>query len=108
MDRERRRSRRRPLELSVCCQKVGNRDGRLFSGNTVNVSPSGILLKMPGTLLRDGELVSIELAVPQSDGVGQAARFSSYARVVRIDDGTQTSSEKEVALEFCESPRFQF
>ncbi len=109
MDRERRSARRRPLELSVFCQKVGAVDGRLFSGNSVNVSPSGILLKMQGSALRDGELVSVELAVPQADGVGQTARFSSYARVVRIDDeGATVGSEKEVALEFCESPRFQF
>lgn len=108
MDRERRRARRRPIELSVYCQKVGAVDGRLFSGNSVNVSPSGILLKMQGSSLRDGELVSVELAVPQSDGAGQAARFSSYARVVRVDDKPVAGSEKEVALEFCESPRFQF
>lgn len=108
MDRERRRARRRPLELSVYCQKVGAMDGRLFSGNSVNVSPSGILLKMQGSSLRDGELVSVELAVPQSDGAGQAARFSSYARVVRVDDESAPGCEKEVALEFCESPRFQF
>jgi hypothetical protein len=110
MDRDRRRNRRRPLELSVYCQKVGATDGRLFSGNTVNVSPSGVLVKMQGPILRDGELVSVEMAVPPSDGLlDNSGRFSSYARVVRIDDPSQrVDSGKEVALEFCESPRFRY
>jgi hypothetical protein len=110
MDRERRRNRRRPLELSVYCQKVGTTDGRFFSGNTVNVSPGGLLVSMPGSSLRDGELVSVEMAVPQTDGfVENGGKLSSYARVVRIDDSQQkTGNTKEVALEFCESPRFRF
>ena len=110
MDRERRRNLRRRLELSVYCQKVGTTDGRFFSGNTVNVSPGGLLVSMHGSCLRDGELVSIEMAVPQSDGVLEnGGKFSSYARVVRIDDTEQKiGSAKEVALEFCESPRFRF
>lgn len=110
MDRDRRRNRRRPLELSVFCQKVGATDGRLFSGNTVNVSPGGLLVKMQGPMLRDGELVSVEMAVPHGDGLlEQAGRFSSYARVVRIGQtARQPDNGKEVALEFCESPRFRF
>lgn len=109
-DRDRRRNRRRPLEMSVYCQKVGATDGRLFSGNTVNVSPSGVLVKMQGTTLRDGELVSVEMAVPAADGLAEKpGRFSSYARVVRIGEpGLLTDNGKEVALEFCESPRFRF
>ena len=109
-ERDRRRNQRRPLELSVYCQKVGDRDGRLFSGNTVNVSPGGLLVNMPGPSLRDGELVSVDMAVSHGDELcGNAGRFSSYARVVRIDDSTYAANGgKEVALEFCESPRFRF
>lgn len=110
VERDRRRNGRRPLELSVYCQKVGAIDGRLFSGNTVNVSPSGVLINMQGTALRDGELVSVEMALPASDGLAESTgRFSSYARVVRIGEpGKMTGNGKEVALEFCESPRFRF
>lgn len=110
MDGERRGSQRRPLELSVYCQKVAAMDGRLFSGNTVNVSPSGLLVKIPGSSLRDGELVCVEMAVPPGEGVAEnCGRFSSYARVVRIDDSSkQFEHAREVALEFCESPRFRF
>lgn len=109
MDRDRRRNRRRPLEMSVYCQKVGVMDGRFFSGNTVNVSPGGLLVKMQGPYLRDGELVSVEMAVPTGDGLLEnTGRFSSYARVVRIADSAQPrDNNKEIALEFCESPRFR-
>lgn len=108
MDRERRRNRRRPLATSVYCRRVGAADSRLFSGDAVNVSPSGVLVKMRGLSLRDGELVSVEMTVPPSGGIHeQNGSFSSYARVVRIDDLLQSAgSAKEVAMEFCESPRF--
>lgn len=109
-EQDRRRNQRKPLELSVYCQKVGDRDGRLFSGSTVNVSPGGLLVNMPGPSLRDGELVSVDMAVSRGNGLfGEAGRFSSYARVVRIGDSVRTmAGGKEVALEFCESPRVRF
>ena len=102
MDRDRRRNRRRPLELSVYCQKVGATDGRLFSGNTVNVSPGGLLVKMQGPSLRDGELVSVEMAIPDNDGLlEQGCRFSTYSRGVRIWEPAQRNDNgKEMALVF--------
>lgn len=109
MKSDRRKGVRRPLTMSVCCQRIGAADNRLYSASTINVSPTGILLKMNGANLRDGELVSVELSVPPSDGVGQAARFSSYARVVRVDSATEgPTTEKQIALEFCETPRLNF
>lgn len=109
MKPERRKGVRRPIKISVCCQRVGAADNRLFSASTINVSPTGLLLRMNGSTLRDGDLVSVELSVPPTDGVGQAARFTSYARVVRVEtcsDGL--TPEKQIALEFCETPRFNF
>lgn len=110
MERERRRGRRRPLATSVYCRRVGAADGRLFSGDAVNVSPGGVLVKMRGASLRDGELVNVEMTVPSSShGFEHSGSFSSYARVVRIEDQVQPSgAAKEVAMEFCESPRFCF
>ena len=66
---DRRRNLRKPLEMSIFCQKVGNRDGRLLSGNTVNVSPGGVLVNMSGAALRGGELVSVEMAAPPGIGL---------------------------------------
>ena len=110
MDRERRRNRRRPLATSVYCRRVGAADSRLFSGDAVNVSPSGVLVKMRGASLRDGELVNVEMTVPSAaHSLEYSGSFSSYARVVRIEDSMQPAGNaKEVAMEFCESPRFCF
>lgn len=109
MKPDRRKGVRRPIKISVCCQRVGAADNRLFSASTINVSPTGLLLRMNGSTLRDGDLVSVELSVPPSDGVGQAARFTSYARVVRVETCSDGATmEKQIALEFCETPRFNF
>lgn len=107
---ERRRNLRKPLQLPVYFQKVAAQDGRLLSGNTVNISPCGVLVRMQGSTLRDGELVSVEMAAPAGEGLlEQVGRFSSYARVVRIDDrDAGLNNGKQIALEFCESPRFSF
>lgn len=106
-DRERRRNRRQRLELSIFCQKVGAQDVRLLSGSTVNVSPGGALIAMPGTALRDGELVSVEMTTPSDRGQLGRRCFSGYARVVRIDPAAGcTGNRNHIALEFCESSRF--
>ncbi|MCE5184758.1 MAG: PilZ domain-containing protein [Planctomycetaceae bacterium] len=109
MDDERRRHKRISLKLSVCCQKVGLSDGRLYSGRTVNVSPGGMLLEMKSSGFRDGELLSVEMSVPPTEGLLEyGGSFSSYARVVRTGAKPQQSCpDHAVALEFCESPKFR-
>lgn len=109
MNDERRRHKRIALKMSVCCQKVGLSDGRLYSGKTVNVSPGGMLLEMKGTGLRDGELLSVEMSVPATEGLLDfGGSFSSYARVVRTGDTPQQHDpDNAVALEFCDSPKLR-
>lgn len=110
MDEDRRRHKRFPLKLSIFCQKVGLSDGRLYSGRTVNVSPSGMLVEMKSGELTDGELLSVEMSVPPTEGLLDfGGSFSSYARVVRSGnhDGDALVSEKVVALEFCDSPKLR-
>ncbi len=112
MDSERRKHKRIPLKFTVLCQKVGLSDGRLYSGNTVNVSPGGMLVEVNQPHLRDGELVSIEMTVPPTEGLLEyGGRFSSYARIIRVIndiDSTQSCSLGNViAMEFCESPRLR-
>jgi hypothetical protein len=97
----------------VLCQKVGLSDGRLYSGNTVNVSPGGMLVEVNQSPLRDGELISVEMTVPPTEGLLEyGGRFSSYARIIRVDDansenGMSSSSGNSIAMEFCESPRLR-
>jgi hypothetical protein len=107
---ERRKNLRKPLHFPVYFQKVGAQDGRLLSGNTVNVSPGGALVRIQGAMLRDGELVSVEMAPPASEGLlEQRGRFHGYARVVRVDaPAVDANNGKQVALEFCESARLDF
>lgn len=112
MDEDRRRHRRFPLRLSVFCQRVGHSAGKLYSGRTVNVSPSGMLVEMHSDGLRDGELLSVEMTVPPTEGMLEfGGSISSYARVVRSRDdekpGRTPSYEKTVAIEFCNSPKLR-
>lgn len=113
MDSERRKHKRIPLKFTVLCQKVGLSDGRLYSGNTVNVSPGGMLVEVHHSPLRDGELVSVEMTVPPTEGLLEyGGRLSSYARVIRVgcqENQADSSSlgENAIAMEFCESPRLR-
>ncbi|MCI0498636.1 MAG: PilZ domain-containing protein [Planctomycetales bacterium] len=115
MEEDRRRHKRFPLKLSIFCQKVGLGNGRLYSGKTVNVSPGGMLVEMKSGDVADGELLSVEMTVPPTEGLLEfGGSFSSYARVVRAGEETgkspeasAPSPEKTVALEFCDSPKLR-
>jgi hypothetical protein len=105
---ERRYYQRLPLKLSVHCQTVGLSSGKFYTGSTIDVSTGGMLLEVNEPGLDEGQLLSIEMAVPPTTGLAEhGGRFSSYARVCRVLERRNDSSAKAVALEFCDSPRFQ-
>lgn len=116
---DRRLYRRIPLKLAVLCQKAGLMEGRLYTGNTINVCPGGVLMEINGAGLDVGELVNLELAVPPTQGLLEyGGRFSTYARILRIQSPPSISPEEamtgegsdiyRVAMEFCEVPRLRF
>ncbi len=116
---EKRLYRRIPLKLAVLCQKAGLMEGRLYTGNTVNVCPGGVLMEINGAGLDVGELVNLELAVPPTPGLLEfGGRFSTYARILRIQPpphalpdqvmSGQASDIHRIAMEFCEVPRLRF
>jgi hypothetical protein len=110
MQNDRRVHKRFPLKLSIFCQKVGLSGNKLIPGRTVNVSPGGLLVEMKGGNLINGELLSVEMSVPPTEGLLDfGGSFSSYARVVRSDNhqDSEESSEKVAALEFCDSPKLR-
>lgn len=113
MSEDRRRHGRFPLKLSIFCQRVGQPGGKLFTGRTIDVSPGGILVEMKGHELQDGELVSVEMTVPPTEGLLEfGGSFSSYARVVRVHPEkdiaiAETPFSKVIALEFCDSPKLR-
>lgn len=110
MDENRRRHKRLPLKLSIFCQKVGLSGGQIISGKTVNVSPGGMLVEMKSREISHGELLSVEMSVPPTEGLLDfGGSLSSYARVVRLhhDPEPEKPFEKLVALEFCDSPKLR-
>jgi hypothetical protein len=116
MDSEnnRRLHKRLQLKISVLCQTVGICGGNAFTGNTVDVSPGGILVEFNSRGLSDGQLLSIEMSVPPTEGLLEyGGRFSSYARVIRLEEakagvGPESSSMiQTAALEFCQSPKLR-
>lgn len=99
------------LRLSVVCQKVGLSSANTYTGHTVNVSPGGMLMEINSRNFNHGELLSVEMSVPPTEGLLEyGGRFSSYARIVRVHSPkyskhSQSDDLHTVALEFCESPK---
>lgn len=114
LEKDRRIHKRLQLKISVLCQTVGICGGTAFTGKTIDVSPGGILVEFNSRGLSDGQLLSIEMSVPPTEGLLEyGGRFSSYARVVRLEEakagvGPDSSSlVQTAALEFCQSPKFR-
>jgi hypothetical protein len=111
-EKDRRRHQRLPLSLTVVCQKIGVSPGRIYTGNTVDVSPGGALVGFNNCRLKDGELLSVDMSVPPTKGLLEyGGKLSSYARVIRVDKPRSGRTAKSgsmvqtIALEFCESPK---
>jgi hypothetical protein len=116
-DVDKRQYKRIPLKLAVLCQKAGLMEGRLYTGNTLNVCPGGVLLEINGANLKKGDLVNLELAIPPTRGLLEyGGRFSTYARVLRIEIPHENANNgisdeishiQRIAMEFCEVPRLR-
>lgn len=113
-ENNRRIHKRLQLKISVLCQTVGICGGSAFTGRTVDVSPGGMLVEFNSRGLSDGQLVSIEMSVPPTDGLLEyGGRFSSYARIVRLEEAKaglspdSASLVQTAALEFCQSPKLR-
>ena len=112
--RDRRTHQRLPLKLGVVCHSVGNSAYKAYTGKTVDVSSGGALIEINGSGLSDGQLLSIEMSVPPTEGLLDfGGRLSNYARVQRVDNSRFPSNPRyanslvhTIALEFCVSPRF--
>jgi hypothetical protein len=110
MQEDRRRHRRFPLKLSIFCQKVGLSGGKLVSGKTVNVGPGGMLVQVDSGEVAEGDLLSVEMAVPPMEGLLDfGGSLSNHARVIRASDQQEQEADnvKEIALEFCDSPKLR-
>ncbi len=113
---DKRDHKRLPLRFNVLCHKVGTPTATAYTGNSVNVSPGGMLMEVHGCGLGLGDLISIEMSVPPTEGLLEyGGRFTSYARVLRINEIANPSGPsrkrgslaQKIALEFCESPKLK-
>ena len=111
-DKNRRSHERLALNLNVLCQTVGMTSPKAFAGTTVDVSTGGALIELDNAKLADGQLLSIEMTLPPTEGLLEyGGRFTSYARVSRVSQpkhvpSTRASSAiRKVALEFCKPPK---
>lgn len=96
---ERRRYERRPLFRPLTIYRLGL---KLSTGRTLNLSPIGACVIMPGRLrLRVTDAVRVEVDVPRRgpDGL-QFELVTTRARVRRIEDLGE--GEQAIALEFLE------
>ena len=114
MDKDRRGYERLPLSINVICQKVGQSPGHVYAANTLNVSSGGMLMEINSRTLRPGQLLSVEMSMPPTEGLLEfGGRFSTYARVLRVQEHTcknsneNVSRTQQIALEFCQSPRLR-
>lgn len=103
---ERRKHRRLPIKLEVVCQGVGSEGESIHRGNTLDVSTGGLLMETGSEDVDGfvaGDLVSVELEVPPTEGLLEfGGQISSYARVRRI---YPNQSSQRMALEFCRRPK---
>lgn len=107
---DKRQHRRLPIKAEAACRKVGSFHDHIFSGNTINISPGGLLVESSQSFAADaGDLFNIELDIPDSDSAYRfSGKVSAYARVVRIaaSQPEQKTGKKQIAFQFCTRPQF--
>ena len=109
-EQERRKHRRLLVRLGIICRKIGSLHDHVFSGNSLNISPDGLLVESgQNAAASEGELFNIELDIPDADSTDQiGGKVSAYARVVRIVELQPESKagKKQIAFQFCARPQF--
>jgi len=107
---DRRKYKRLPIKLDLCCRKVGLNSHHLHGGRTINVSPGGLYFETSTYSFSVGEVLNINLTIPPTAGLLEfGGRISAPARVLRKDDFRTNQllgpAKCGVAVEFCRSPR---
>jgi hypothetical protein len=96
--------------MGILCRKIGTMDDHAFIGNSVNISPDGLLVESGQEAAMDtGDLFNVELDIPRVDRADQiGGKVSAYARVVRVIEpqSVQKTNKKQVAFQFCTRPQF--
>ena len=99
-----------PMTLDLTCRKVGSPDEKLYTGSTVNISPSGLYFETAIDAFKPGNLINVELSIPPTAGLlefgGRVSGLGSILRICNVT-GPQTNSISSadrygVAVEFCQ------
>jgi hypothetical protein len=109
---EKRRHERRPIKLEVLFHKLGQLGQKVYKGQTVNVSTGGLLFETTHSVFQPGELLSVYLHVPPTNGLLEfGGRIRGFARVVRTSGSSEATDEPAeqrarftVAVQFCRCP----
>jgi len=107
-ENERRKHRRLLVRTGILCRKIGSMHDHTFVGDSVNISPDGLLVESSQTAVTDaGDLFDVELDMPVADRADQiGGKVSAYAKVVRIIESDQKVGKKQIAFQFCTRPQF--
>jgi hypothetical protein len=109
-ENDRRKHRRLLVRMGILCRKIGTMEENAFVGNSVNISPEGLLVESGQDAAMDaGDLFNVELDIAHADRADQiGGKVSAYARVVRIiaPQPDQKINKKQVAFQFCTRPQF--
>jgi hypothetical protein len=107
---DKRKHKRLPVRAAVFCRKVGSLHNDAFEGDTLNISPDGLLVESrQSATIEVGDLFNVELDIPDTDStVRFGGKVSAYARIVRIVDlqPQPKGSRKHIAFQFCTRPQF--
>ena len=102
---DRRRTARLALQLS--CRLI-MRDSRTATGQTINVSRTGLLIRFPAAIADDlprpGDLVRVEVESPEKDGPEKGIRLHCEGLVIRVE---QDRNEETLLGLQVESMRFR-
>lgn len=106
---EKRQHRRLAVKTGIFCKKVGLLHDHIFSGNTIDISPDGVLAAFnEDIVIEAGDLFNIELDMPDISGSERFdGKISAYGRAVRIADlqAEQNTGKKNIAFQFCTRPQ---
>ena len=106
---EKRKYKRLPIRLDLCCHKDGSEAKEAYTGYTVNVSAGGLLFETTTDIFKPGNMLKVEMSIPPTVGLlefgGSVSGLGMVVRTHTICDSAKgtdfTSTKSGVALEFC-------
>jgi hypothetical protein len=111
---EKRKYKRLPIKLDLCCHRTGSVAKEVYTGCTVDVSAGGLFFETAADVFKTGNMLTVELSIPPTVGLlefgGSVSGLGKVVRTHTICDSTTgtdlTSARSGIALEFCQPLSF--